>query len=388
MRKLFLLSLLALLVPLAGVAEEPAAPAPVAAAATTAPKWYEAIELHGYVDSYYGLRLGAPQNALNSLRAFDQPNGFVLNLAKATVLMNPTASVPVGFRIDLGFGNTMNVIAAASPYLGPTYNVDAANAFKFIEQAYATLKLGDFTLDLGRFVTSAGAEVIEAKDNWNYSRSLLFTWAIPLTHTGLRVSYATPGIDGLTLQAGLVNGWDVTVTNSPFKTLELGAIYNGPESTVLSLIYLGGPSPVAPGPIAPYPDATYGPVANAYGGWQNLLDVVLQRAFGDFTVNLNADLGILGGAGNWGGFSIMAKYAALGDKLRISARYEYFWDPKGLRVGYISGQYTEGTVTLGVPIVSNAEVRLEYRLDHANQPMFYAGCNNDNTIEAALMAWF
>jgi hypothetical protein len=28
-------------------------------------------------------------------------------------------------------------------------------------------------MDFGKFVTSAGAEVIEAKDNWNYSRSLL-----------------------------------------------------------------------------------------------------------------------------------------------------------------------------------------------------------------------
>jgi len=34
-------------------------------------------------------------------------------------------------------------------------------------------------MDLGKFVTSAGAEVIEAKDNWNYSRSLLFVNAIP-----------------------------------------------------------------------------------------------------------------------------------------------------------------------------------------------------------------
>jgi len=388
-RKLVLLSLFSLSAPLIGRAEDQAAPAPVAAAATTAPKWYEAIELHGHVDGYYGLRLGAPQNALNTLRAFDQPNGFVLNLAKATVLMSPTASVPVGFRIDLGFGNTMNVIAAASPYLGPSYpNTESSSAFKFVEQAYGTVKLGDFAIDLGRFVTSAGAEVIEAKDDWNYSRSLLFTWAIPLTHTGLRVTYAMPSIEGLSLQAGLVNGWDVTVTNSPFKTLELGLIYNGPESTVLSLIYLGGPSPVAGGPVAPYPDTVYGPVANAYGGWQNVLDLVLQRAFGDFTLNVNADFGVLGGVGNWGGFSIMAKYAALGDKLRISARYEYFWDPSGIRVGLLQGQYTEGTVTLGVPITSNAEVRLEYRIDHANKPIFYAGNNNDNTLEAALMAWF
>ena len=37
-------------------------------------------------------------------------------------------------------------------------------------------------MDFGKFVTSAGAEVIEAKDNWNYSRSLLFVNAIPYLH--------------------------------------------------------------------------------------------------------------------------------------------------------------------------------------------------------------
>ena len=36
--------------------------------------------------------------------------------------------------------------------------------------------------------------MIESKDNWNYSRSLLFAWAIPYYHFGLRSSLA--GIEG------------------------------------------------------------------------------------------------------------------------------------------------------------------------------------------------
>jgi len=31
---------------------------------------------------------------------------------------------------------------------------------------------------------AAGAEVIESKDNWNYSRSLLLAWAITYFHCG------------------------------------------------------------------------------------------------------------------------------------------------------------------------------------------------------------
>jgi len=370
-RRLFLLSLLVFLAPLAR-AEEGAPPAPVAAAASTAPKWYEAVEVHGTVDGYYGVRFAGGQDSPNALRAFDANNGFVLNLAKATILMNPTAALPVGFRIDLGFGNTMNVVAGLDT-LDP-------EASRYLEQAFATLKLGDLTVDLGKFVTSAGAEVLEAKDDWNYSRSLLFWWAIPTTHTGLRLGYAVPGVDGLTLQAGVVNGWDVAITDSAYKTLNLGVVYNGSANTVLSLVYYGGPNPTL----------LLGRGGTAVGNWQDLLDLVLQRSFGDFTVNVNGDYGLLAGFGKWYGFSAMGRYSAFEDKLRISARYEYFWDPDGLRVIFApkGGQYQEGTVTLGVPMTSNAEVRLEYRLDHASVPVFYGGSQNDNTLQVALLAWF
>jgi hypothetical protein len=57
-----------------------------------------------------------------------------------------------------------------------------------IEQSYlsylAPMGRG-LQIDVGKFVTQHGAEVIEAKDNWNYSRSLLFALAIPYYHMGV-----------------------------------------------------------------------------------------------------------------------------------------------------------------------------------------------------------
>ena len=79
----------------------------------------------------------------------------------------------------------------------------------YIEQAFLSLKppkAKGFELDFGKFVTSAGAEVIEAKDNWNYSRSLLFAWAIPYWHFGLRTSMPVSKIDTIGVQ--VVNGWN------------------------------------------------------------------------------------------------------------------------------------------------------------------------------------
>ncbi len=43
-------------------------------------------------------------------------------------------------------------------------------------------------IDAGKFVTPIGAEVIESQDNWNYTRSTLFGYAIPFYHTGLRAT--------------------------------------------------------------------------------------------------------------------------------------------------------------------------------------------------------
>ena len=53
--------------------------------------------------------------------------------------------------------------------------------------AYVTLKPKQWKgvqIDVGKFVTSAGAEVIESNANWNYSRSLLFAWAIRPKQSG------------------------------------------------------------------------------------------------------------------------------------------------------------------------------------------------------------
>ena len=60
--------------------------------------------------------------------------------------------------------------------------------------------------DAGKFVTPMGAEVIESQDNWNYSRSILFGYAIPFYHLGVRATL--PVTDKISLAAQLVNGWN------------------------------------------------------------------------------------------------------------------------------------------------------------------------------------
>src|SRR5947199_34566 len=52
--------------------------------------------------------------------------------------------------------------------------------------------------------------------NDNFSRSLLFTFAIPFTHTGLKLSYAFN--DKIAASVMLVNGWDNVLDNNSAKS--------------------------------------------------------------------------------------------------------------------------------------------------------------------------
>jgi len=155
-----------------------APPTQSAAAAATPeaapPTWsIGPIDFSGLVDGYYAYNSNHPASGTNQLYNFDvKPNTFSLNMAKLS--MAHTAD-PVGFQVDFGFGRAFDIIHAGEPK-------DAPSILRNVEQAYVSLKPAKwkgFEIDLGQFVTSAGAEVIETNSNWNYSRSLLFAWAIP-----------------------------------------------------------------------------------------------------------------------------------------------------------------------------------------------------------------
>jgi hypothetical protein len=89
---------------------------------------------------------------------------------------------------------------------------------KNVLQAYLSyvVPVGNrLTVDFGKFVTPAGAEVIETKDNYNYSRGFLFSYG-PYYHTGFRSKYTIN--DKVALSGFLVNGWDTALDYNHGKT--------------------------------------------------------------------------------------------------------------------------------------------------------------------------
>jgi hypothetical protein len=359
-----LLVLLAL--PSSPSAQQPPQPAPVlggpeAGAAPTGPKWYDTIELHGLVDTYFAANLGQQQAELNTLRLFDATNGFQLSYAKISTLLPAS---PVGFRLDVGLGQTAGILNFKPPGVAGVGDTT-------VQQAFVTLKFpGDIAFDAGRFVTAVGAEVIEAKDNWLYSRSILFDFAIPFEHIGIRATVPIRSVQGLSAMASLLNGWDNPPGPVGSKKVGHGAlIYNGPRSTTAVLNVL------------------YGYMRETSPDARLLIDAVLGRAFGDLTLNLNSDWAHEAG-NDYFGISLMARYSVF-DIFRITARGEFFTDPNGLALGLANGKYYEGTLGLSLPLGDNAELRLEGRHDHSNIDVFKGGqAGGQTTIEMAALAWF
>lgn len=357
-------------------------PAPAAAPSPVSLTW-EAL-----ADIYYMYKL-TNENSREGVGSFaaprafdDQTNSFTLSYAEIAAQVNADT---VGFRIDLGYGHTgANVnsssssasTAAGTGGTGGTSGFPIAlstssstlydNAF-IMQQAYATAKLGPVTLDAGKFVTTAGAEVMETAKNWNYSRSILFTVFQPRVHTGLRATVAANEL--LSLQASVVNGWDNDPDNNGDKTFGLSASLTPRAGTSLTgTTYIGKEDS----------DDT-----------RILIDVVGAHQFSDaLALNLNGGFRKEGDTSGFG-ISAMARLAAM-EKLNLAFRAELVSIEVTAGTASQSIQLYEATVTAGVPIATNYELRAELRGDFSDEDVFMKGStpkNNQFTGLVGFLAW-
>ena len=259
----------------------------------------------GYVDGNFN----NPDSGFNQLRNFDfRADTLHVNMGKITI---DHAPAPLGFHLDVGFGQTFDVIHSTNR---------APDAFKYFKQAYVSLKPKSWKgveVDAGEFVTSAGAEVIETNQNWNYSRSLLFAWAIPYYHFGVRTSFPV----GAHFTGGfqMVQGWNNIYDNNSGKTYGVNGAYAWKKVTWTN-VYYGGPEK---------------PGTNK--GWRNLYDTtVLVNATDNFSYYVNFDYGrdknVGPGAQQWTGIAAAARYA-IGKKYAIASRLEWFDDMDGFSTG-------------------------------------------------------
>ena len=317
------------------------------------PTFLQSIQVTGFVDTYYNWNFN--QTSPEALRNFDVThNSFSLNYAEVAVAKAPTEQSRAGFRMDFGAGDTANLVNAFEP--------GGTDFLKYVQQAYVSVLAGKaLTIDFGKFVTPAGAEVIENKDNFNYSRGLLFALAIPYYHAGARIGYAFN--DKVSFTGYLVNGWNDVKDNNKDKTV-IGSLTVKPTAkTAIITNYIVGNEQA---------DDADG------SGARNLLDLVATYTATDkMSVLGNFDYGhdkIAGDGVDWYGAAFGLKFQ-VSPTFAFSPRYEVFKDADGFATGQTQ-TLQEITFTGEYKIPAGFIARFEFRNDFSDKKFF----TNDNDV--------
>ena len=353
---------------------DPPAATPAAPSPPPAGGWPASLDLKAFVDGYYNYNFNQPRPRVSSLRAFDGPsNQFALNLIELTLAKSPDATNSrLGFNLTLGYGNAMNVVNSTDP--------GGLGFAQYLKEAYfsylAPVGKG-LLVDFGKFVTQHGAEVIESKDNWNYSRGLLFTYAIPFYHFGLRAKYAFS--DKYQVTGYLVNGWNNIVDNNTGKTFGVQVGWNPTKKLAVVQNYMLGPEqPANNQNLRQLTDTvvTYSPTTR--------LSLMLNYDYGrgDRIAGLPRPVW-------WSGVAGYARYAFT-SRYAVATRYEYYDDHDGFTTGAVQ-HLNEFTGTFERLIAGHLITRLEFRRDISNQPSFLKGnlpVSGQNTMAGGLIFVF
>ena len=334
----------------------------------------------GFVDVYYGQNFNNPTNQTNGLRFFDGPtNQFGLNLVELVVDKAPdAANSRTGYHVALGFGQAMNVVNSSEPKAGLGFD-------QYLKEAYfsylAPVGKG-LQIDVGKFVTPHGAEVIETKDNWNYSRGLLFSYAIPYYHFGARAKYTFN--DKYSLTGYFVNGWNNVVDNNTGKTYGMSFGWNPNKKFGVTENYMAGPEQTG-----------------LNSNRRQLTDTVITYSpTSKLSFIVNGDYGrgdriqLEEGFSKpvfWTGVAGYVKYAFNGTSA-FSTRYEYYDDHDGFTTGNPTGlHFHEFTTTFERLVAHHIISRLEFRRDMSNENVFAKGVSpvsSQNTLTAGLVFTF
>lgn len=301
------------------------------------------LTVGGFVDAYYCFNFADPLSHTNQLRNFDVTHDqFVISTAEISVTK---VAAPVGFRVDVDLGPTNDIVQS-----------NATGSIANVGQAYITYvaPVGrGLTIDAGKFVTHMGLEVIKAKDDYNYSRSLLFALSIPYYHLGARASY--PVSDALTLNGYFLNCYNGVPTNSK-KTFGLGAVLAATSKLTIIGNWIGGPA---------LPDAVSKKFRNVGEVIASLqaTDQLLVAADGVY-----GQENLPSGTVLWKGIAGYMRYV-LCDPSALTLRGELYKDPQGFTSG-TPQDLREFTLTYEYKGLSNLVLRGEYRYDWSDAVVY------------------
>jgi hypothetical protein len=321
-------------------------PAPAAPAQPGFLNFFKNTELFGSADMYYSYDFQQKAKAGGAtipLRIYDSAhNQLTMALLEFGLNKAATADDQVGYRFDMDYGPVADVTSGT------------ADSLHNVEQAYV------------EYYAKTGTGLTEAKDNWNYSRGILFGYAIPFYHVGARLSYSPS--DKVTLGATLTNGWNNQTENNGGKTFSGSIAYKAdPKTTISENFIVGQEEPVAGGPYRWVSDTILAYNANAMVSFL-----------------ANYDYGKEAGS-KWQGISVALK-DQVNDMIAITPRYEYYNDSQGFTTG-LAQKLQEFTLTLEAKAKAGLITRWEYRHDMSNA-VYFLGKKSQDTFTAAVIVPF
>jgi putative OmpL-like beta-barrel porin-2 len=324
--------------------------------AATLPKWFDEIAVNAFVSTAYVYNGNRPATGTSSYRVFDFiDNSFNLDVAELVVQIAPTKPNDAGFRVDLAVGNSIPQVTKSQDQTVAQFDVQQL----FV--SYIAPVGSGLRFDFGKYVTHMGYELIEGYDGYNdnYSRSILFGYAIPFTHTGVKASYAFSS--KVAAMVEVVNGWDLVRDNNHSKSV--GAQLSLTPVTPFSVLFnwIGGAE-----------------IANDNHTNRNVFELVaILKPTKTLTLGVNGDYGIENGTSavnpgadaTWKG---IAGYATLAvtNKFSVALRGETFHDDGGVRLGTgTRATLSEVTFTPAYKFTDHVMLRGDLRYDKANQPI-------------------
>lgn len=315
---------------------------------------------------------------------------FSIDAVKLEIGKPATQPGTAGFQVDLLWGENAGILIGGLPHnsliIGPGFEIEdedreASDTAFFLQEAYVSyMTNAGIRLDFGKWETLLGYELIDSPANPNITHGWLFTFAIPLFHTGLLASGSLN--ENVDWAVGIVNGFNNSfdVNENKGVTGRLG--YSTDQFSITYNAFVGAERSRTQCCAATFEGDDNRPL--------QIHDIVATMSPSpNLDLWLNVDYGYeewdsvtaAGGSvadiedSEWYGAALGFKYA-INPKTYVSMRGEWFRDDGGSRIfgnagrddviPFPSGEeidVTSATITVGHMLTQNLHARLEFRHD-------------------------
>lgn len=168
------------------------------------------INIHGWIDVGIIANDDSPTSNFNGpYNAVDRANEVMANQFYVVAEKGlPQCGIGIGGRVDVLFGNDFFLAES----IGMEKHQDGSphwNSEHYgiaLPQAYVSVGREDFNVQIGHFYSIVGYESVMAPSNFFYSKAYSYQFAGPFTHWGAQANYSPN--ECWDLQIGVHNGWD------------------------------------------------------------------------------------------------------------------------------------------------------------------------------------